>query len=439
MNKILLKYNSLFLLIFLFIFDIFFFVRYDNFNIQFFNILKSIVIINFSVLIGFISFKKFKTLYNPIFIYSLFISLLGYSYLPISDDQHKSYFWLTELIFFTSIISFLFGAYFCKVKFRFKLPNFDIFLKKKFAILFFIIGTSFFLLEVIKIGYFPILNVGKNLDIYEESNENLIPFGHYFVLFMAFYPAIFYAKYKQNLLTRTNLILLSIISIFISFNFLSRQNILLMFISSFMSYAFFNKIKNSKIIFIFLLTISMFYSVGNLRLNSFDSEKINQYLKAYSNIDFDVSTLETYVVLYSSKNFSNFDKLINQVYINNHYTFGIYTFKPIFSFLFFDRLNLITYETSYDGFTSLATYLYEPFIDFNIFGVLFLNFFIGYLSMNTYLNFRSRANTSSIINLSILLFCIIMSSFTNFFFTFFIWFSVLLNSFINNNKTENVL
>jgi hypothetical protein len=55
-----------------------------------------------------------------------------------------------------------------------------------------------FALEVLQIGYIPILNLSSDIDVYSETNEVLIPFAHYLVLFMALVPSIAYAFFKAD-------------------------------------------------------------------------------------------------------------------------------------------------------------------------------------------------------------------------------------------------
>ncbi|WP_316787314.1 O-antigen polymerase [Pedobacter frigiditerrae] len=380
---------------------------------------------------------KFKSILNPVTIYSVFVFFMGYSYLPISNDQHKSYYWLTELIFFSSVFSFLAGCFFHRSDpRRFKLPKFTLPMLKILFMLTVILGILIFLLEIVKIGYMPILNLGGGLDVYSEANENLIPFGHYLVLFMALMPSIAYTFWKLKRINFLIFIVVSIIGFFIIVNFLSRQTILLLLLSLFFSYSYFTKVSNMKIILMGLAAVAMFIFVGNLRADSSDVEIVNESLKSYANIDKSVHLSETYVTLYSSKNFTTFDDLVIKTINNSNYGYGIYTLKPIISLLFLDRLGLVYYDSNYDGFTRLGTYMIEPFSDFHIIGAILFNFLIGYLAMNTFKSFYRKANTSSIVNYSLVVYCMIMAPFTNFYLSFFIWFSILLNALLTNSNLE---
>jgi oligosaccharide repeat unit polymerase len=429
--------NNILILSIILLFNIFYFNRYINLNISFINIYKSLSYINLSFFLFFYSYYKFRNLINPVSIYSVFIILLGYSYINLSNDQVSSYSIHTEFIFLISILSFLIGIFLADAKcLFFKISSFHIRLQKILFYFIFLIGIFFFLFEIKKIGYFPILNLDSSMDTYADSNDNLIPFGHYFVLFIAFYPCLTYIYLKHNFLNKISFILILTISLFIISNYLSRQNIMLMMLSLFFSFIYYNKISTKKILASIFLFISLFYIVGNIRLNNTESDLVNDYLKSYSNIDKDVSLLETYLTLYSSKNFTTFHELINKVQDNNHYTFGIFTFKPIISLLFIDRFGIIFYDPEYDGFQKLGTYLYEPFSDFYIIGIIILNLFIGFFLTITYNIFTKKNSNVSIVYYAIITYCVLMSSFTNFYFTFFIWFSFITSFLLLNFKSS---
>jgi oligosaccharide repeat unit polymerase len=363
--------------------------------------------------------------------------LLGYSFINLSNDQINSYSFLTELIFLISIFSFLIGIIAAGTKcYKIKLPSFNVIIQKILFYSLFLIGILFFLLEIKKIGYFPVFNLGSSFDTYADSNENLIPFGHYFVLFIAFYPCLTYIYFKQNFISKLFFIIILIISLFIISNYLSRQNIMLMLLSLFFAYIYYKNISTKKIILSILFFITVFYFIGNIRLNNNKSDLVNDYLKTYSNIDKDVSLLETYLTLYSSKNFTTFQELTNKVQNNKHFTYGSYTFKPVISFFFIDRLGFINYNPEYDGFQKLGTYLYEPFSDFNIFGIIILNLLIGFFLTVVYNIFSKRRSNVSILFYAIMTYCVLMSSFTNFYFTFFIWFSFAFSFLLLNFKNN---
>ena len=183
-----------------------------------------------------------------------------------------------------------------------------------------------------------------------------------------------------------------------------------------------------------MLFISLFYFIGNVRLNNTKTDFVNDYLKSSANIDKDVSLLETYLTLYSSINFTTFEILSNKVQVNHHHTYGSFIFKPLVSFFFIDRIGLINYNPEYDGFQKLGTYLYEPFSDFNLLGIVIFNFLIGFLITTIFNSFSQKISPISILFYAIITFCVLMSSFTNFYCTFFIWFSFIFSFFLLNFK-----
>ena len=428
------NFKKIIFLLLLVIFDFWFSFRYITFGIDIANILKAMLFINIAFSVSFLSYGKLQNLFNPFSVYSIFIFLFGFSYINISGNQSPKYNWLTELIVIFSIISFLLGATVASRK-SIRLNSFAFNSTLRYFFLLSITAISFgvFLLEIKNIGYFPVLNLGGDIDIYNDANESLISFGHYFVLYIAFIPAILYIFFKNGIISFKTLILLSVISIFVCLNFFSRQNILLLLISFFLSYNYFNKISTLKILLTLACIPLIFYFIGNIRLGHIENLEINEYLKSYANIDKDVSTLETYITLYSSQNFTTLDNLVLKLSLSSEYTFGASIFHPIISLFYLDRLNIVSYNESYNSFKMLGTYVFEPFLDFNLLGVIIFNSLIGFFSMKVYFPFVQKKGALSILNLSIIYFCILMSSFTNFYITFFIWMSLFLNYFLLNN------
>lgn len=418
-------------------FNIFYWSHYSSLLIAPGNIIKSLIIIDCSFFIAVASIIAYKNLINPVSLYSLFIFLTGYSYIPLSNTQHLSYSYTTEIVLGASIVSFLAGCLLNRKVVRIKFRSLN---KTAVRIIFTVIlslSIAVFALEIAKLGYIPIFNLLSGVNVYSETNDVLIPFAHYLVLFVALVPAIAYAFFKEGKISRFLFLCVVIISAFVILNFLSRQIILLLMLSLFYSYVYFNKISMTRTLSSAAIVVGMFIGIGSLRTGPNDvAGGVNEYLKAYAQIDKDVALLETYLTLYSSQNFTNLDKIVGDINENTKIGFGIYTFKPIISFLLLDRMGLVYYDPDYDGFMRLGTYVLDPFLDFSFPGVFLINFLLGFLCMNTYRSFTEKVNTQSIINWSVLSFCIIMSAFTNFYDTFFIWFALLLSIPLTNYKTK---
>ena len=246
--------KKLFLFIVIIIFNLLYFDRYIKFEIGGVNIYKSLLFINFSFFLINYSYNKFNNIINPISIYSVFILFLGYSYINLSTDQLIKYSFFTEFIFLCSIFSFLIGSLIVRKKcFRIKIIPFHNSIQKSLFYILFLLSVTFFLLEIKKIGYFPVLNLGSTLNTYADSNDNLIPFGHYFVLYIAFYPSLTYIYYKKKYINKFLFITIPIISFFIISNYLSRQNIMLMMLTIFFTYIYYNNISIKKNYYIYFV------------------------------------------------------------------------------------------------------------------------------------------------------------------------------------------
>lgn len=420
------------------IFNYLYWDRYISMFIPAGNVLTSLIIINISFILAIASIVHYKNLINPISLYATFIFFAGYSYLPISNKQNFSYNWVTETILFLTIFCFILGCLLNRRVYRLKIKNFSRRAVRVVFLLVMLAAIVVFALEIRMIGYVPILSLSSQVDVYGEMNENLIPFAHYLVLFMAMVPAIAYIFYKEEKLSKILFIITCAIGFFIIVNFLSRQIIMLLMLSLFYAYMYFNKISLAKTLYIGLGIVGMFILIGNLRQGSSELVGgINEYLKAFAHIEKDVSLLETYFTLYSSLNFSTFDRFVIDVTYFEKISLGTYSFRPVFSIMFLDRVGIVEYDPRFDGFKRLATYAIDPYLDFNILGVILINLFLGFISMNTFRSYQEKHNPQSIVNWALLSFCIIMSPFTNFYDSFFIWFAVLLNVALTNHKNSD--
>jgi len=402
------------------------------------SVLKSLIIIDVALLILIFSVSNYKTLINPVGLYSFFIFAWGYSYLRLSTYQATKYSIYTEIIIVLTIISFLAGTYWSQPMTALKRAYFSPRLLKVTIFVIILFCLMAFLSEIRQIGYFPIFNLSnKN---YEHVVQNLIPFVHYFVLFISLVPAILYVYYKSGIIGKYAYILVMAVSIFALLNMLGRQNLLMLGLSFFFAYNYFNKVSNIKIALFGCLWVVFFIYMGSVRDDAETLEIVNSSLKHYSGIFLDTSIFETYLTLYSSQNFTTLNKIILLSHSNDYFGFGIYTFRPVISFFFIDRIGIIRYDKLYDGAMQLGTYALEPFLDFSIIGVILINFIYGRICITVYNNYISHKNYFSIIAWSLVAYCIIMTSFTNYFDTFLIWFALLL-SYVALNlkkiKTEN--
>ena len=132
-----------------------------------------------SIIVILYSFIYKNNPFTPYTVYSLFIFLFAYSFIPFnsSNEGLDAY---CLLIFFLTILFFIIGIFIgenIKSRFRFlRVTN-----KSRLFIFNCVVAFSIvvFLLECIKIGFIPIQKI-LSTDVYSLMNDNAIPILHYF-------------------------------------------------------------------------------------------------------------------------------------------------------------------------------------------------------------------------------------------------------------------
>lgn len=371
------------------------------------------------------SLVKYRNPVNPISIYTIFIFLMSYSFMRLSSQQ-STYALSTLLVLNFSILFYLI---FASITFNFKPFRFfklNNQLKRHFIYL--ICGASFitFLIEVAMFGYLPVLNIGSN-DVYIETNAKLVPFLHYFIVLLAFVPSWAYLLYKEKIITKKELIFLGALTIFILVNYLSRQLYLLLGITIYMSYSFYNHIKTKILVRSVLLVLGLFLFVGYLKFNSELSVSFAEFSRIAAGIDNDkVSIFEATFTEYSSKRFTSLNDMVVFRDEIDYYGFGMYTFRPLLSFFLLEKIGVVSRIPRLDSDLNVGTYAVDPYLDFGIIGVIVLNAFYGFLASRYYLQYKEN-RPEAIIKYSIIIFCIIMGMFINYFNTMLIWLGLIVN------------
>jgi oligosaccharide repeat unit polymerase len=374
------------------------------------------------------SLFKYRDPINPISIYTIFIYLMSYSFMRLSSQQGP-YSLSTLLVLNLSVFFYLIFASF-SFRFKpFKLFKLNNELKRYFIYL--ICGASFitFLIEVAMFGYLPVLNIGSS-DVYIETNAKLVPFLHYFIVLLAFVPSWAYLLYKEQIITKKELILLGTLTIFILVNYLSRQLYLLLGITLYMSYSFYNTINTKVLIRSLFLVLGLFMFVGYLKFNSEISISFAEFSRIAAGIDNDrVSILEATFTEYSSKRFTSLNDMVVFKDQIGFYGFGMYTFRPLLSFFLLEKIGLISRLPKLDSEMNVGTYAADPYLDYGLIGVILLNAFYGFLASRYYKQYKEN-RPEAIIKFSIIMFCIIMGMFINYFNTMLIWLGFIFNKIL---------
>ncbi len=406
------------------------YARYLTLGIDADSINGFIIAYFFVCILLYVATFYFKNPLNPINFYAIFILCYGFNFLKLSTVS-KVLSSNTHLIIILSIIFFLIGVLFGnKIKTEPKVwMN-----RQSKSIIFYITFVCIvitFLLEIKTFGYLPLLKM-FSMDVYNDTNDKLLSFLHYFILLAAIVPSWGYILYRKEVISKKKFIGFSIGALFILINYLSRQIFFLFLISAFTTYSFYKRVSIKKIILALFIAIFIFILMGNIRIMRGSSASNNytaeQLLRDLGHIKYKTNIFESYLNIYSSQRFDSMDKFVQMKKEEGFFGMGIFTFRPISSVLFLDRMGVVNYK-QYDITKDIAGYAIDPYLDFGLLGVIILNFLYGFICRLTFINFN-QGNTLYIIPWAILIFCLIMTPFMNYFNTFIIWFSIFFNRLI---------
>lgn len=406
--------------------------RYMNWGINLYSVYVFFFISGISLIVMINSFisNECKKVLNPYSIYCFFIFLLGYSFIPLSNLNEKMDMYVFLILFFT-VLFFLFGIYIGrKIKIRFVPLSIKGYNRLLIFRLSFILSIIVFLLECARVGFIPVFYI-LSTNVYKQMNDNAIPILHYFVQLANILPLWAYILYKREVISVKERNIVLTICIFIILNSLSRQMWVLTIICFGMYYMYYYILSKKRLLIMAVTTFTLFLLIGAIRLLTVtynDSSDVD-YLKRYSQIDYDVTLVEAYVGLYSTNNFTTFKQFVYKADATDYLGLGVYTLRPIYTLLGLNQFEDFDINEDLNSFSDLGTYAVEPYLDYGIFGVVIVNFLYGLFVAYTYKQYQERRERW-IIPWAVMAFCIIMAAFTNFFNTFFVWLVLLLNFLI---------
>ncbi len=410
--------------------DVYLLVRYASWGCAIEELVPFAVFLLTAEGLSVFSIVRFGQIINPFTIYSVFVYIAGFSFLIVSDRQVDYELQFTLMMIF-SVAFFVIGGLVSMKTYSFSLSNYIPPLSTRvslaFLLLVFVAGIGVFVLEVGQLGYLPVLNLG-NAAVYQDINENDVTPLHNFIVLNSVLPAMFYILYKRKTLRFWQFIALSMVCGFIILNFFSRQIIVLFFFSMLIAYSYYKTIPLFKLFSIGAVCIVLFIVLGQLRGSSSDEGNemsVNEFLRDYGDITKPTNIIETYLSLYGAVNFSAGNEIVSTALRDDYISYGVYSARPIITVLPIDK-NAI-YPPLYSSYTKIGTYIVDPFLDFRWFGVVVLNFLYGFLSMNSFKNYLAKNSEYYIVEWSLFIFCIFMSSFTNFYHMFFVAFFFIVN------------
>ena len=381
------------------------------------------------------SLFKYENAINPISVFTIFIFLLAYSFIKLSLKQ-SVYSENTLVIINLSLFCYLVLAVQNYPAKTLKICNLDNSLKIKLLYVIISFAAITFFLECVMFGYLPVLNISSS-DVYIDTNEKLIPFLHYFIVILAFVPSWSYIYYKEGLLGKKRFRFILLITLFILVNYLSRQLYLLLGITFLLSYIFYNNIKTKILIRLSFLVVALFLIIGYLKFNSELSISFAEFSRLAAGIENEnVSILESTFTEYSSKRYTVLDEMVRTRDDIHYYGFGVYTFRPLLSFFLLEKLGVIVRIQDLDSERKVGTFLIDPYLDFGLFGVVIINSLYGVFASRYYKQYILR-NPEAIIKFSIIIFCLLMGMFINYFNTMLIWLGLIMNKFLLSGFEKN--
>jgi oligosaccharide repeat unit polymerase len=362
-----------------------------------------------SVLIYILIYKKSKDIFHPVGLFSfIWLFTVGLANFKLSEIQTDWSLKMWLAVSFT-YISFLFGYFIADyIKYRNnkwlskgKIDS-NIFIKIIY-ILFFICFIAF-TAEVIHSGSVPIFS--NSTSAYKDFG---IQFVHYLTVSLSlvnYLILIYYFTYKK---INASLIILFMISLSAVISLLSRQLIIFLILISVISFHYLVKKISLRYILIFtFIGLIAFTTLGNIRTNS--SNYIFQVGQIKEGVN---SSLFAWLYLYLGMGFENLNHYINNY---NDLFFGARTFYPVFAF----SLTKEFIEFDYSQFLpsqyfTVSTLIYDFYLDYGLFGVIFFSFIIGLLTRKIYINLIEKQNISYVILYSMFAHNIVFIFFVNFF------------------------
>lgn len=403
--------------------------RYLQWGIDATSILRFEIISCFSIGTMLFSFRRSNPI-TPYFLYSFFILLLGYSFIPLNqyNENLASY----DFILLVLTVFFFLSGIYCGEKIHLNIIPIPI--PVCYRLMIFggvaILSVLIFLLECVKLGFIPLTKM-LSMNVYHAMNDNAIPVLHYFTQSAYIVPIWACLLCKENFLTKKKRNVIIALALFVVFNSLSRQMWLLLLIGIGLYYMYYHVVSRRKLLMFMAIAVGMFMVIGAIRLFTTisDNRSNTEYLQAYAGTQYETNLIETYIALYSTNNFTTFKNYVQKSDKQDYRGYGVYTLRPIYTITLLNRMSDFDINPTYDAFSALGTYAIDPYLDFGIYGVVFLNFLYGFILAFAYKKYE-RKNYRWIVPWAVLAFCVLMAVFTNFFNTFFVWFILMLNFLI---------
>ncbi|HDM8227003.1 TPA: oligosaccharide repeat unit polymerase [Vibrio campbellii] len=385
----------------------------------------------------FLMISTTKNILNPIsLLFPFVLSFYYYQFMLSFKQEYLSF--ETIFVIFSFIISYVIA--YIVVLFNKKLILKEIrldekeYVSKVYLNFIFIFSVSIFLFECYMTGGFPfIIALFYRTNIYADMYH--LPIAHYFVMLAAIVPCLYYHLLVKGQISRLRFYFTSAISFFILLNIMSRQILIMSAIFFFMTYVYENRLNMNKYIIRFGLGIAcLFMILGFVRIQSINDDVSQlEYLKVYAQIpkEKDVTSFDVTFNLYTSQNLNTLNDIISK---SDTLGLGMYLFQPIIKIFKYDQAFDLNYPNELDSFVRLGTIIADPYLDFNILGVVFFGFIYGLINTFIYVKFNSFPSLKYTLLWSLVSFVMLMSVFTNFYNVLFTWIVFFISISIVKNR-----
>ncbi|MGI9896042.1 O-antigen polymerase [Vibrio natriegens] len=379
-----------------------------------------------------------KHIINPLSIFFPFILSFYYYQFMLSSKQSElnSFTIVTVFLFIFSYVFSYFFIIYNKSYILNKTQKKDDTIRKGYLDFVFILAFLVFMFECYMSGGFPFfIALFYRVNIYADMYH--VPIAHYLVMLSAVFPCLYYHLKKNRRISNFKFYLFSFVSVFILLNIMSRQIMIMSSIFLFMVYSRENGLNVNKYVVRFAGAIAILFMVlGFIRIQSINDD-VSQldYLKAYAGVpkEREVTSFDVTFNLYTSQNISTLNDIISQ---SDSLGFGKYFFQSLIKIFKFDQVFSINYPVHLDSFSRLGTIVADPYLDFDVLGVMIFAFAYGVINTVLYLKYNYTNGLMYTLLWSLALFVMLMSVFTNFYNLLFTWIVAFMSIFIIKNKAN---
>lgn len=344
-------------------------------------------------------FRKYNCIFNPLSVFmTMFLLMIGFSQMKLTPIEQDDFTLNTWIALYSVIFGFYFSSFIASRKFKINMNSKLLILdinsnKLSFA------NYILIAIELVVYGYIYIKVGGIPLQS-DYLRANVMPkVISGYVMTIAIFPGFFiiinslyYSFYKEVKYLLFNVLYLGLIA-----SLGGRINLLLPLGTTVISIYLaksrttnFKFINNKKLIIAGGLIVVLLAAIPMLRTKEYS----NNYYKHIYEYREDQYAPEIILPVWInlSTNLHAFDKLVTYVDENNDYQYGrMGLLSPIhFITKHFIPDKVVNFDEIWKGWLNSPTFLFYPYYDFGVFGVLVFTLLIGFIGTRLYINAVSK-------------------------------------------------